>query len=246
MCGDGVIKLYLGADEVTFARSVQVLIVGVEHAVMPEFQQHLVHLESAEKLGRIVLDECHVVVTQRSFRGVVRRLGGVLRCVDVPLVLLTATLPVEMEERVRFVLGCEKLRIIRSCEERKELRYSVHDVTRSVAPMRDLNREIGKLLRVEMVTWDEDDRGIVYCLQRKWAENLAEYVNEKWGEEICGVYHSDMDRKERERMLLGWKRGEYLWLAATSALSVGIDYQEVRMVIHQGFGRSMIDYRVRS
>ena len=77
---------------------------------------------------------------------------------DVPLILLTATLPVEMEERVRVVLGCEKLRIIRSCEERKELRYSVQDVTGSVTTMRDLNREMGKLLRFEMATWHEDDR----------------------------------------------------------------------------------------
>ena len=38
----------------------QALIIGVEHAVIQEFQQMLIQLESSENLGRIVLDECQM------------------------------------------------------------------------------------------------------------------------------------------------------------------------------------------
>ena len=44
---------------------------------------------------------------------------------------------------------------------------------------RDLDREVGKLLREKLPDFEENDRAIVYCLQREWAEELAEYLNEK-------------------------------------------------------------------
>ena len=86
----------------------QILIVGVEHAVTQEFQQLLIQLESTENLGRIVLDECQILLTQRDFRPVMRRLGSVVRYVSIQLILLTATLSVEMEERIKIIFGCEE------------------------------------------------------------------------------------------------------------------------------------------
>lgn len=219
----------------------QIVIVGVEHAVMPGFQQLLVQLEGAKKLARIVLDECHIVLTQRKFRSVVRRLGSVVRCVDVQLILLTATLPIKLEKRLRILMSCVDWKTVRRIEERAELRYKVMDVSDKVKERRDLDREVAKLLRERLSDFEENDRAIIYCLQKEWTKELATYLNNKWDREICGVYNADMDIHERREVYSKWKNGEILIMIATSAFGAGIDHGGVRLVIHHGYARNMID-----
>jgi len=242
-CIDMGLSCYVWRDSGTILmrESAQVVIVGVEHAVHPDFQQLLIQMENAKKLARIVLDECHIVLTQREFRPDVRRLGSVVRCVSVQLLLLTATLPVKMEKRLRIMMGCEKWKKVRRIEDRVELRYKVIRVSEEVKEKRDLDREVAKLLREKLKDFKEDDRAIVYCLQREWAEELAKYLNEKWGYEMCGVYHGNMDVMERREVYSKWKNGDINVIAATSALGAGIDHGGVRLVIHHGYARSMID-----
>jgi superfamily II DNA helicase RecQ len=242
-CIDMGLSCYVWRDSGTILtrESAQVVIVGVEHAVHSDFQQLLIQMEGAKKLARIVLDECHIVLTQREFRPDVRRLGSVVRCVSVQLMLLTATLPVKMMKRLRIMMGCEKWKRVRRIEDRAELRYRVIKVSKDVKEKRDLDREVGKLLREKLPDFEEDDRAIVYCLQREWAEELAGYLNEKWGDEICGVYHANMDLMERREVYSKWKNGDIMVIAATSALGAGIDHGGVRLVIHHGYGRNMID-----
>jgi superfamily II DNA helicase RecQ len=242
-CIDMGLSCYVWRDSGTILtrESAQIVIVGVEHAVHPAFQQLLIQMEGAKKLARIVLDECHVVLTQRKFRPDVRRLESVVRCVSVQLILLTATLPVKMVKRLRIMMGCEKWKRVRRIEDRAELRYKVIKVSEDVKEKRDLDREVAKLLREKLKDFEEDERAIVYCLQREWAEELAGYLNEKWGEEICGVYHANKDVMERREVYSKWKNGDIKVIAATSALGAGIDHGGVRLVIHHGYARNMID-----
>jgi superfamily II DNA helicase RecQ len=220
----------------------RVIITGVEHAITAEFQDLLIQLESTNRLARIVIDECHTVLTQKEFRTHMRRVAGVVRCVSTQLVLLTATLPPTMEEKVRIILGCESLKVIRKREDRKELKYSVRVMGNDVKTMEDLNYEIGQLILQTIETWTSRDRALVYCLQTKWAEELTDYLNENFKRQVCGVYHAKMEEKERERALSDWKSGKTRFLIATSALGAGLDYDAVRLVIHQGRARNLIDF----
>src|SRR5438105_3866661 len=79
----------------------------------------------SSKEKRIIIDECHVTLIHRKFRPVMRRLGSLVRCVSVPLVLLTATLPINMEEELRIFLGCIEWEVIRKSSERSELQYQI-------------------------------------------------------------------------------------------------------------------------
>jgi superfamily II DNA helicase RecQ len=228
------------------SENARVIITGVDQAILPEFQNLLIQLESTKRLARIVLDECHTVLCHREFRPVIRRLGGVVRCVSVPLVLLTATLPPTMEDRVRILLGCEHLKIIRRIEDRKELKYSVKVVGNEVKTMRDLNGEVEKVIVQAVRSWKKEDRGLIYCLTRKWAEELALYLNEKFKRENVGVYHARMGEKERQEALKDWKSGKFKFLVATSALGAGLDYGQVRLVIHHGHAQNLIDFSQES
>ena len=220
----------------------QVIIVGVENAILPEFHNVLIRLESTNQLARIVIDECHTLVSQREFRGIMRRLGGLVRCVTRQLVLLTATLPPTLEDQVRVNLGCESLKVIRKVEDRKELKYTVKIFGKELKTMRNLNGQICLHIMRVMNNWNEGDRGLIYCLTTKWAEELADYVNEMFGEETCGIYNAKMTKEERKEVLAAWKSGKIKLLAATSALGAGLDYGQVRLVIHQGHAGSLMDF----
>ena len=236
------ISCHIWKKNVYGVENAQAIIVSVEHAIMPEFQDLLIQLESTNRLARIVFDECHTILTHREFRDVMRRVAGVVRCVSAQLVLLTATLPPNMEERVRIILGCESWKVIRKVSDRKELKYSVKVLGNEVETMRDVNREIGLLLYNRIKDWKKDGRGLIYCLKTDWAKELAQYLNEKFGREICGVYHAKMDKSERKKALSAWKEGKIKFLAATSALGAGLDYGQVRTVIHQGHARNLIEF----
>jgi len=60
-----------------------------------------------------------------------------------------------------------------------ELRYKVMKLLKDVKERRDLDKKMEKLLREKLERFEKDDRTIVYCLQREWAEELAKYLNEK-------------------------------------------------------------------
>ena len=62
-------------------------------------------------------------------------------------------------------MGCEKWKRVRRIEDRAKMRYKVIKV--DVKKKRDLDREVGKLLREKLPDFEENDRAIVYCLQRE-------------------------------------------------------------------------------
>jgi superfamily II DNA or RNA helicase len=219
----------------------QVVLVGVEGAVEPGFQQFLVRLEQARKLARIVIDECHTILTQRNFRGVMRRLTATVRCVGVQVMLLTATLPLEMEQELQLILGCVRMKSVRKRTERSELKYSVLQLPKEESSREDLDMKVANLLQARLSDFEENDRAIVYCLERKWAEEVSEFLNWQLGDEVCGTYHAEMELEKRRGIYRRWSEGDLTCIVATSALGAGIDQSGVRLVIHHGHGRSMID-----
>ena len=69
----------------------------------------------------------------------------------------------------------------------------------------DLNVEIAFRIKKEMRKWsrgrneelNENERGIVYCLQKDWTKDLCKFLNAEIGEEICDVYHADLSKEVR-------------------------------------------------
>ena len=130
--------------------------------------------------------------------------------------------------------------MIRKRGERPEIKYRV-EILSEVRSRRDLNREVGKLLRSKLLEFEDDEKVIIYCLQKDWAEDLVKYLNDKFGKEVCGIYHAKMKISERRSIYERWKGGEISVMVATSALRAGIDHPKVRLVIHHGHAESMID-----
>ena len=200
-------------------------------------------MEESEKFSRIVIDECHVLLTHRKFRPVMRRLGSLVRCVSVPLVLLTATLPIIMEEELRISLGCIEWEVIRKNSERSELQYQILNFGNKMNSKAEMASYFGEnILMKEFRDFKSEDRVIIYCLEIKWATELAEYIKKETNRTVCGVYHSEMTKDARKSSLQRWKEGKVKILTATSAFGAGLDYSSVRLIVHFGFSRSLMDF----
>ena len=226
------------------------LFVAVEHAVEPAFLNHLQIMHGMGILKRIVMDEAHVSLTHRDFRPDMEKLVIVMRTVPVQVVLLTATMPPSMEQDLRVALACSVWEVVRAETTRREIGYEVVEVNEGD----ELDVEIAFRIKKEMQSWSRnrngdlngDERGIVYCLQKGWAKDLCQFLNKELGEEICDVYHADLSKEVRTAVYREWQEGTVKILVATSALGLGIDYGQVRFVIHQGQSRSLMDFSQES
>jgi len=227
------------------------LFVAVEHAVQPAFLNHLQIMHGMGILKRIVMDEAHVSLTHRDFRPDMEKLVIVMRTVPVQVVLLTATMPPSMQEDLRIALACSVWEVIRAETTRPEIGYEVVEVNEEED---NLDTEIAFRIKKEMRKWSRDrngdlngnERGIVYCLQKHWAEDLCEFLNKEMGDDICDIYHADLSKEARAAVYREWQEGTVKILVATSALGLGIDYAHVRFVIHQGQSRSLMDFSQES
>jgi len=132
--------------------------------------------------------------------------------------------------------------VIRQRGERGELKYKVITLPMEGKDRDDMDMEVATILKSRLNRFDDGDRAIVYCLKRKWAEELMAFLKEQLGDEVCGTYRAEMDEKERDEIYKSWKEGDIPCVVATSTLGAGIDHSAVRLVIHHGHARSMIDF----
>src|SRR5690606_21251974 len=72
--------------------------------------------------------------------------------------------------------------------------------------------------------------GIVYCSTRKKAEDVAAAL--KQAGFAAGHYHAGRTALARERAQAGFSLGRMRVLVATNAFGMGIDYSDVRVIVH--------------
>jgi superfamily II DNA helicase RecQ len=126
--------------------SAQLMFISAEHASMDMVSTFLLQVHLSGRLSRIVVDECHLSVTWSKFRSSVNKLRG-LKIYPVPLVLLSATVPPHLEQRLRIHFGSQFM-TIRKPTVRPELQYQVR-----VAPQQAVMDKI-----IVQTLWRHDGR----------------------------------------------------------------------------------------
>jgi hypothetical protein len=144
-------------------------------------------------------------------------------------VLLTATLPPVLEQRLGDSMQIRCATYIRACTVRLNTRYVVSWCRRGEG------EEMGvAMCRRRQLSGGE--KGVVYCSSKAQCERLARELN-------CGYYHAeDVDRADR---LAEWAEGRG-FIVATSALGTGVDFLGIVFILHMGMPWSMIDYAQES
>jgi superfamily II DNA helicase RecQ len=92
----------------------------------------------------------------------------------------------QVEDRLRIIMGCENWKIVGKEGDRSELKYRVENVSERVSSRDDLNRKVERMLRSKMDDFEDEDRAIIYCLQRDSRKELTGFLNKEFGERYAG------------------------------------------------------------
>ncbi|KAI9035075.1 uncharacterized protein KD926_004657 [Aspergillus affinis] len=198
-----------------------IVLVTPESAVTPDLQSFLNRLRLVQRLDRIIIDECHVMLPEETdFRPAMQQLGRLVTA-RTQMVLLTATLLPILEDRLfqRIEYAREDIRVFRALTTRTNIRYQVW------------RPEVGNI-----------GRGPHAWLQ---VEPVETFIQQRIAEATtAGAYYSQ--GIDRPGVLQRFIDGISPVIAATSALGMGVDIPDIRCIIHLGTPRTLLDYAQES
>jgi superfamily II DNA helicase RecQ len=203
-----------------------IVVASADVAGSPSFLQYALLLNEKKALRRVVIDECHLVITSSHWRPKLARLRD-LRLLSCPVTLLTATLPPALEEAFSQDMLVSGATYIRASTVRPNIRYFVSWCARGKA----IETAVAMCQRRRRALRD-GKKGVIYCHTKAECERLAEALR-------CPYYHAGVaDRADQLQQWLGWGG----FIVATSALGTGVDFPGITFVLHVGMPWSMIDY----
>ncbi|EGX50726.1 hypothetical protein AOL_s00054g994 [Orbilia oligospora ATCC 24927] len=197
---------------------------SLEHVRDTSFHSFLQRLQAEQALDRIVLDECHLALTEDvSYRPTLLMLNQ-LRSYSVQMVCLTATLPITEEPRFRRLLSFDEdeLEIVRAPTSRFNLKIQCTTYGSW--------KESQMLTKQALTNWSKhyenlDKRAVCFVNQTKVAEELSSNLE-------CLYYHATMIKKEE--MFNKWRAGSepgHKVMVTTAALYQGVDLSNINYVV---------------
>jgi superfamily II DNA or RNA helicase len=219
-----------------------IVLVTPESVLSTEFTTFLNRQRMMQRLDRIVIDECHVLLHQdTTFRPMMQQLGRLVAA-QTQLVLLTATLPPSAEGRLWQQIRCERsqVELYRGRTSRTNIAYRVW------RPVLERGMEgPNQWIQMPQVMAFVRQR-----IQRVPAGRVIVYgsttthVGIIAGALGCDAFYSGQD--DKSGIIERFRQGHTGVIVATSALGMGIDIPDIRCVIHIGWPRTMLDYAQES
>jgi ATP-dependent DNA helicase RecQ len=209
------------------------LYVSPERAVLDGFKRLL----ARARIAMFAIDEAHCISQWgHDFRPEYMRLAE-LRAIQrddgrrPPVIALTATATPRVMQEMARSLELEMPAIVCGDFRRPNLAFEVvhasGDDARIAATIEALDRAG---LRERTGRGAKPGRAIVYCSTRKKAEDVAAHL--KQAGFAAGHYHAGRTALARERAQAGFSLGRQRVLVATNAFGMGIDYPDVRVLVH--------------
>ena len=209
------------------------VVVSVEQAVGNDFLGWARHLLEQQQLDRIIIDECHLALIATGYRKKLISLKKIT-ALSCSLLLLTATLPPSYEEKLYQELLLPHARVIRARTDQINIEYRVVKCEEQLIEMTVVKECLDAVAGFESDT----DKGIVYCRTRWQCDKVAEILQ-------CRSYHSQTDNQLQ--VFTEWQNNkEQSFIVATGALGVGVDIENIRIVIHMGLPYGMVDFAQES
>lgn len=121
---------------------------------------------------------------------------------------------------------------------RKNVRYRVEDAGR-------YSKQREKEIIKELVGWtlaeSEEGKVIIYCNTIPKVEDLvsAELFN-------CDGFYSKVKNRRKKEILEDFRKGSKRVVITTSALGIGVDIPDIRLIVHADKPRNLLDYAQES
>jgi superfamily II DNA helicase RecQ len=217
-----------------------IVLVTPESAVGKEFGTYLNRMRTMRRLDRIVIDECHIILNDGlDFRKYMQQLGQLMTA-ETQMVLLTATLPPTKEVELRQKMGWTEgqMKIFRAPTVRKNIQYQVLDAGRY---SKQREKEIIEELVMSVLSKSDEGKVVIYCNTIQKVEDLV-----LAGLFCCEGFHSKVKDGLKVEILEDFRTGLVRVVVATSALGMGVDIPDIRLIVHADEPRNMLDYAQES
>ena len=218
--------------------------VGILYVSPEQLRNHsFVKTISQREIGAWVFDEAHCLSKWgHDFRPdyfyairFIREFAGKAKAQIPPVQCFTATakkdVQAEIIDTVQSELGL-RVRKFEGGHERTNLHYEVYPVDKY-----EKNQVILELLRAR---YTGHGSVVIYCATKKNTENLAEVLRHSGYQ--AEPFHAGLDNSLKKRIQEQFIEGEIPIICATNAFGMGIDKDNVRLVIHADIPGSLENY----
>ena len=186
------------------------------------------------KISFFAVDEAHCISEWgHDFRPEYRRLREMMELIspDAPMIALTATATPKVQSDILRNLGLRNPQIFISSFNRANLFYEI---------LPKINKDQTVKSIVRFVSQNKEKSGIIYTLNRKTTEELADMLMANGIKAVA--YHAGLDSKLRAERQDLFLNEDVQVIVATIAFGMGIDKPDVRFVIHYNIPKSIENY----
>lgn len=186
------------------------------------------------KISFFAVDEAHCISEWgHDFRPEYRRLREMMEIInpDIPMIALTATATPKVQSDIVKNLGLREPEILVSSFNRTNLYYEIQPKIKKEQTVKSI---------VRFITQSKGKSGIIYTLNRKTTEELAELLVANNIKAVA--YHAGLDAKLRAERQDQFLNEDVQVIVATIAFGMGIDKPDIRFVIHFNIPKSIENY----
>ena len=218
--------------------------VGILYVSPEQLRNHsFVNIIGQREIGAWVFDEAHCLSKWgHDFRPdyfyairFVREFAAREKTPIPPVQCFTATAKKDVKAEIVDIIQSElglRVHQFEGGHERVNLHYDVYPVDKY-----EKHEVIADLLRQR---YSGSGSVVIYCATRKNTENLAEFLT--GGGFNAEAFHAGLDNSLKKRLQESFLQGEVPIICATNAFGMGIDKEDVRLVIHADIPGSLENY----
>ncbi len=186
------------------------------------------------KVSFFAVDEAHCISEWgHDFRPEYRRLREMMDIIDakIPVIALTATATPKVQSDIVKNLDLRAPNVFISSFNRPNLYYEIVPKVKKEQTTKSI---------VRFITGMKNKSGIIYTLNRKTTEELAEVLVANGIKAVA--YHAGLDAKLRADRQDQFLNEDVQVIVATIAFGMGIDKPDIRFVIHFNVPKSIENY----